>query len=310
MRLFDMHCDTVYECAVNGLSLFKNNLQLDIDRGLKFGQWGQVFAVWMPDTVRGDRAWHQCRDMLLYAHGEAEKHSRYITVVNNKTELEDAMESGRCAAILAVEGGSALAGQIRTLDLMSELRVKIITLTWNGSNELGHGCMSECKDGLTDFGKQAVMEMEKRHIIPDVSHLNKAGFWDVMEHASGPVLASHSVSGAVFSHGRNLDDSQFAAIRERGGLVGLTLCGAQLGEQSFQCLEGHLEHYLSLGGHSTVGLGCDLDGTELPPDWGGIEVMDAIYNYLMRKGYDEALLDRIFFGNCYDFFRKALTDVN
>jgi membrane dipeptidase len=302
MRLFDLHCDTIYECAVGGHGIAKNNLQLDLKRGLKYDKWGQVFAVWMPDSLRGDEAWRQCEKMLQYFHKEAQENSQQMIVVNSADDLETAMNTDRCAAILAVEGGSALAGRIETLDLMSSLKVKIITLTWNGSNELGHGCMSDCKDGLTDFGKQAVTEMEKRNIIPDVSHLNNAGFWDVMQYSSGVVIASHSVSAKIFSHKRNLDEEQFAAIQKRGGLVGLTLCGAQLGQQTFDCIERHLDHYLSLNGENTVAFGCDFDGTDLPPGWGGIEVLQKIYEYFQSKNYDEALLDRIFFGNCYDFF--------
>ncbi len=304
MRLFDLHCDTIYECSIGGHKLAKNNLHLDLKRGLKYDKWGQVFAVWMPDSLHGDDAWRQCQNMLRHFYNEAQENQHQLMIVNSAGDLETAMNTGRCAAILAVEGGSALAGRIEVLDLMSSLKVKIITLTWNGSNELGHGCMSDCKDGLTDFGKQAVTGMEKRHIIPDVSHLNYAGFWDVMQHTNGVVVASHSVSAKVFSHTRNLDDKQFEAIRERGGLVGLTLCGAQLGQQTFECIERHLEHYLSLNGERTVAFGCDFDGTDLPHGWGGIEVMQEIYKYFQSKNYDEVLLDRIFFGNCYDFFAR------
>ena len=101
-----------------------------------------------------------------------------------------------------------------------------------------------------------------------------------------------------------MKDDQFALIRDRGGLVGLNLCGSQLGEQSFQQLERHLEHYLSLGGEHTVAFGCDFDGTDLPEEWGGIQVMERLYGYLCRKNYDAACLDRLFFSNCNDFFHR------
>ncbi len=306
MRLFDMHCDTLYECSIGGYSLSENELQLDLTRGLAYNSWAQVFAVWMPDTLRGNAAWIQCRSILELAQKETILNPKF-RIIYNEADLDFAIQNNVCAAVLAVEGGSALAGNLETLGLLASMGVKIITLTWNGSNELGHGCESLCNDGLTEFGKKAIKAMEKLNIIPDVSHLNQAGFWDVMENTNNPIIASHSVSAAICDHPRNLTDDQFKAIMKRGGVVGLNLCESHLGEQSFECLQKHLEHYLSLGGEHTVAFGCDFDGTDLPPEWGGIEVMEKIYEYFQRKNYEESLLDRLFFGNCYDFFHSALT---
>ena len=306
MRLFDMHCDTIYECCMGNHHLQKNALQLDLERGLDYEQWAQAFAVWMPDSLRGDDAWKQCRYMLQFAHSEAAAYSQQMCIVSSAKDLDKAFQSHRCAAILTVEGGSALAGRLDTLDELAKLDVKIITLTWNGSNEWGHGCGSGCKEGLTGFGKQAVRRMEQLHLIPDVSHLNEQGFWDVMDCTQGPVIASHSVSAGICNHPRNLTDDQFCAIRDRGGLVGLTLCGSQLGTQTFDCLEKHLDHYLSLGGENMVGFGCDFDGTSIPKSWGGIEVLKEFAYYLQQKKYEEPLLERLFFGNCNEFFHKVL----
>lgn len=304
MRLFDLHCDTLYECADKGQSLDSNDLHIDLARGLKFDCWAQVFAVWVPDSVRGKKAKRQCVRLLKMAH-EEEKNNCSFHIVKSKSDFDIAFNNRRCAAILAVEGGAALAGSLETLVLLDALNVKVITLTWNGSNELGHGCMADCCDGLTPFGKEAVAKMERLGIVPDVSHLNQTGFWDVIEETRGPVIASHTASNSVYSHCRNLTDSQFEAVRDKGGLVGLTLCGEHLGGQDFEALERHLYHFLSLGGEKTVAFGCDFDGFDLPGEWGGIQVMDEIYQYLQRKNYDNSLLFRLFFGNCYDFFTSV-----
>lgn len=302
MRLFDLHCDTLYECYTKERSLLYNDLQLDLTRGLRYDAWAQCFAVWMPDSLREEAAYDQCLRILAFARQQAEVNRERIRLVRTASELEKAMASHCCAALLTIEGGSALAGRLEALDVFADYGVRAITLTWNGENELGCGSGSGKPDGLTPFGKQAVKRMEKLGILPDVSHLNERGFWDVLENTEGPVIASHSDSAAVRPHERNLTDAQFCALKERGGLVGLNLCGAHLGEQSFDCLRQHLDWYLTLGGERTVAFGCDLDGTELPPEWEGIAVMERIYEYLERKNYEESLLDRLFFSNCYDFF--------
>ena len=308
MRLFDMHCDTLYECFQTGAPLVDNRLHIDLTRGLRVAApWAQVFAVWLPDTLRGKPAYEQCREILEQAHREAENNAGKMAVVRTAEDMRKTLSSGRCAALLAVEGGAALAGSLEHIRDLAALDVKILTLTWNGDNELGCGCCSKTGTGLTPFGKCAVRELETYGILPDVSHLNERGFWDVAELSGGPVIASHSVSAAVHPNPRNLTDAQFAAVRDSGGVVGLNVCAAQLGEQSFSCIERHLYHYLSLGGERTVGFGCDFNGTELPPEWNGVEMLEGLYDYLCRKNYEEACLERLFFGNCYDFFTAALT---
>lgn len=307
MRLFDLHCDTLTECFDKRENLLENRRHLDLARGGKMEAWAQLFAVWMPDHLRGEAAFERCCTVLDFAREQAARYADRLQIVEDAAGLATALEAGRCAGILTVEGGSALAGELRHLDELARRGVKLITLTWNGSNELGHGCLSGCPDGLTTFGKAAVKRMEELAILPDVSHLNEAGFWDVAETAAGPVLASHSVSAALCASPRNLRDDQFREIRDRKGLVGINFCAGQLGEQTFEAIERHLDHYLTLEGADIVAFGADLDGTDLPEEWGGIQVMEHLYEYLCRKNYDTACLDKVFFSNCYDFFRRTLT---
>lgn len=316
MRLFDLHCDTLYECDKQNVSLAQNSLHVDLKRGLSYEAWAQVFAVWMPDTLRGASAVEHCLRVLRLAGRFAAEEPDRLALVDTADELDAALAGHKCAALLSVEGGSALGGRIETLSVLARLHVKSITLTWNGGNELGFGCGTGRREGLTPFGRQAVEEMERLGILPDVSHLNEAGFWDVMRTARGPVLATHSVSAGVYPHVRNLTDAQFRALCEQGGLVGLTVCRSQLGpagapeecpDVTLELLERHLEHYLSLGGERCVALGFDFDGTDIPEGWGGVEIMTAVREYLARKNYEDVLLERLFFSNCYDFFHGALT---
>lgn len=303
MRLFDLHCDTLYECYTRKQNLLKNTLQLDLMRGMRYRDgWAQAFAVWMPDTLRGKAAYEQCKAILCFAEEQAELYPEQMLLVKTPEDIDRAITSKRCAAILTIEGGSALAGSLETLEEFAGFGVKAITITWNGENELGCGSGSGKAEGLTPFGKKAVRRMGELGILPDVSHLNEQGFWDVLDSTDSPVIASHSLSAAVNPHPRNLTDEQFRALVQRKGIVGLNLCGDHLGKQSFEQLERHLDHYLSLDGERAVAFGCDLDGTDLPPEWEGMAVIERIYDALQRKNYEERLLDRLFFGNCYDFF--------
>ncbi len=303
MRLFDLHCDTLYECYRKGESLSCNSCAVDLLRGRQYTPWCQVFAVWLPDTVRGEQAWHQCCDVLAFARKQA---NGTLCFPRTYSQLRTAFDTGCVIGWLGVEGGASLAGKPERVAELATIGVKVITVTWNGSNELGNGCMAEDTGGLTEIGKLAVREMERYGIVPDVSHLNEAGFWDVAAVTQRPFIASHSVSMTVNEHPRNLRDDQFSELRDRGGLVGLTLCAEQLGEQSFECIYRHLNRYLELGGADTVALGFDLDGTDLPSEWQGIGVYELFAEYLQKRGVDAENVDRLFFGNAYRFFSNLL----
>jgi membrane dipeptidase len=106
-------------------------------------------------------------------------------VCRNFFELNKAVKEGKIAAILTIEGGAAINGDLSRIQYLRTCGVRMITLGWNGENELGSGNVTQ--NGLTRFGKKAVKELERCDIIIDVSHLNDRGFWDLCEIASKPL---------------------------------------------------------------------------------------------------------------------------
>ena len=297
MRLFDLHCDTLYECYTKGINLYSDSGHLDLQRGCQLDAWGQVFAVWIPDEWRGEAAFeHACRALRM-AREKERQYNEKLHFLRAGESLPKAFPAHTCVGVLAVEGGAALAGDLEHLTELKALGVKMMTLTWNGENELGFGAGCDPKAPLKPFGRQVVREMERLGMLIDISHLNHRGFWDVAEATDARLIATHSVSAAVHEHPRNLTDAQFDEIVRRGGVAGLDFAEKQLGKATFEQIERHLDHYLSRGGEQSVCFGCDFDGTELPPGWGGIEVMPRLYEYLIARGYSEDTLDRIFFKN-------------
>lgn len=303
MRLFDLHCDTLYECDRQNCELWENALDLDVKRGLALDAFVQVFAAFIPDELRGTAAQDHGLRLLDLAAAQAELYSQLLPV-KSADDLDAAAKTHRCGMLLAVEGGAVLGGELSMVDELARRGVKLLTLTWNGDNELACGCMSGRKEGLSDFGKAALLRMGEVGILPDVSHLNEAGFWDVAETVKGPFLATHSLSAAVCSHPRNLTDAQFDCIRDRGGLVGLNLCTAHLGAGNFAAFERHLAHFLERDGAHTVAMGCDLDGTTLPPEWPGLDTLSALWRQLLQDGFGTETCDRLFYKNAYEFFHS------
>lgn len=278
MKFFDLHCDTITECYKQNKTLEKNDLDISLEKGSFLEEWTQVFAIWMPDSIRGKEAEEYYTKVL----------SKY------KEELKDVKT---VKPILAVEGASALGGKLENIEKLYRDGVKIITLTWNTENELASGCFSENDKGLTDFGKEAVKEMVKRNIVPDVSHLNEKSFYDLCEATDFPFIASHSDCYSLNPHVRNLKDEQIKIICQRKGLIGLNFYNKFLGSgNSIEVLIKHAEHILKLGGENILALGSDFDGCSINEELKGIDKMANLYS-AFEKHFGRNLTDKIFCEN-------------
>ncbi len=308
MRFFDCHSDTLTACYPENLSLCRNDRHVDLYRGRRFVPWCQVFAVWIPDEMRSTAAWRYCCRVLDFAREQEQRYPQQLAWVHSGSQLQTAVAQGVCSGILAVENAAPIAARLERLRLLADRGVRVITLTWNGDNAWGHGCLSKYRDGLTAVGKRGLAMLYSLGIVPDVSHLNEAGFWDVAAANDRPFIASHSLSRTVHDHPRNLTDAQFAEICRRGGLVGISLCPEHIGEATFEGVYRHLAHYWSLGGEKTVAWGGDLDGVALPNGWNGIAVFEELWEFLLKKGIDEPQLERLFFENAFEFFVNTLQD--
>lgn len=287
MKFFDLHSDTITECFVQNKSLRKNDLDISLEKGKYLDEWIQVFAIWMPDEIRG-------KDAEEY-YGKV--YSKYREEIKNTENVKP---------ILAVEGASVLNGKIENIEKLYHDGVKIITLTWNTDNELASGCFSENDRGLTAFGKEAVTEMVKRKIIPDVSHLSEKSFYDLCEITDFPFIASHSDSYAINPHVRNLKDEQIKIIIQRKGLVGLNFYNKFLGPgNSVRTLIKHAEHMLNLGGEDILALGSDFDGCTINDEIKGIDKMGSLYSAFLDY-FGRKITDKIFCENANTYLLNKL----
>lgn len=307
MRYFDLHCDTISECWRRDLSLGTNLLQVGLDRADSFEAYAQCYAVWIPDELRGDEAFRRFQQVARRFYQETEQAKVQVQRCALSGDWEEACTAGKHGAILTVENASALGGSLEHIQALAELGVKLCTLTWNGENEIGRGVRAPGLTGITEFGRQAVKEMERNHIIVDLSHASPELFWDVMGIAARPVVATHSNAKALCAHPRNLSDEQFRAIRDSGGLVGLNLVRFFLrddpAEASWEDILRHAEHFLNLGGEDVLAFGADWDGSA-PDDFPlpGIQEIPALYGRFLDSGFGKELTDKIFFRNAADFF--------
>lgn len=309
-RYADAHCDTAYEMLFNDNFLDENNLHVSLSQTKKFDSYLQVFAVWTSDKFCGIHRTQAFYEITENLKKEIKQRQEKICLCRCGNDIKAAITDGKIAALLAVEGGGALNGNLDEIYNMHETGVRMFTLTWNGANELG--CGQPLNSGLTHFGKEALAVLEEMGILVDVSHLSDKGFFDVASLAKRPFLASHSNLRSVCPHKRNLTDDQFKGIVERGGVCGVNLCPLFLsidGIADFESVERHIDGFLTLGGENNIVIGADFDGiNDLPYGITGLESIPLLMDYFLARGYGEGLVDKIFYKNLSDFLCRTLTN--
>lgn len=309
--IFDLHCDTLTafmdsapQRSADTLNDPRHQFALcKIPHGVR---WAQCCAIFVPDQLHGAEAadyYTLHRDSFHRQIAALEALTAPCRTVDG---IEQAWTAGKTAALLTVENASALTGEISRIEQLRRDGVVMMTLTWNGANELGSGHSTD--GGLTAFGKAAVREMERQGILVDVSHLNDRGFFDLLDTAQKPFVASHSNARAVCPHRRNLTDEQIREMVDRACLIGLNyynafLCSEER-EATLEDLWRHVEHFLELGAQDCLALGSDFDGADLPPCLDSPEKIAGLESFFLQKGLSPALTENILGGNALRFLEK------
>lgn len=307
MKFLDFHCDTIGECANQKKALAQNDLHISLQKSICFENYGQVFAIWIPDEYRKVAAFTYYKQVLSCFQNELQKNQDHMMQIKTPEDLKTAFSENKIAAVLSVEGGAVLGGDFSKLQALYDDGVRLMTLTWNDTNEIGNGCFAENKGGLTGFGKKVVREMQKMHMLVDVSHLNERGFYDVADVTDMPFVASHSNAKIVdnpYAQARNLTDDQINVLVARRGLIGLNLCADFLGnngDTGADAVLRHISHFLSRGAESVLAFGCDFDGCKVHESLNGIDRLPDLFSYLVQHGISEEQLERICFLNGYRF---------
>ena len=333
MKVFDLHCDTLSELRYaerrgEAKSFATNDLHIDLEKLHKGDYMLQCFAAFvnLSDPTPG-------ADPLVTALEEVDvfkrimaKYSDQIAPVYRPEDIRRNAQAGKISGMLTIEEGGCCKGSLGVLRQMYELGARMMTLTWNHENELaspnvvpgGGGDIWPCKPntetGLKERGFAFLAEMERLHMIVDVSHLSDRGFWDIAEHSTRPFAASHSNCRALAPHCRNLTDEMIRVMAEKGGLVGLNYCSGFLDDQprpelcrsTTALMARHAAHFKQVGGIEIIGLGSDFDGIDGHHQLETAADMPLLADALRRAGFTEDEVERIFWRNARDFFEHNL----
>ena len=308
--IFDLHCDTLTRNHYAPFKDTENTLdnpefQLALSKVPAGTDWVQCFAIFVPDDIRGQEAVKFVDRYVESFRRQAEAHQDRMMACRSGWNMAAAIAAGKTAGILTVEGGAALAGRLERVQTLYNQGVRMMTLTWNGPNELASG--HDTEDGFTPFGKDAVAEMERLSILVDASHLNDRGFEELLGFAKKPFVVSHSNAREICGHYRNLPDEYITEVVRREGLIGLNYCNAFLADNlcgDMEHLGRHVWHFLELGAEKCLALGSDYDGAGMHADLDSVEKSLNIHSYLTSHGVPEETADDICFNNAWRFFQK------
>ena len=193
----------------------------NIERMKKGGLTAEFFSLYIrPWYVEHGGSVRRTLDMIDSVYRAVERHPRDLMFATSVADIRRAKRQGKIAALMGIEGGHAIEDSLPTLREFYRLGVRYMTLTWNNTNNWGDAGRGEKKhNGLSEFGKEVVREMNRLGMLVDVSHVSDETMSDALDVSKAPIIASHSSARAISNVSRNIPDDLLKRIAKNGGVV-------------------------------------------------------------------------------------------
>lgn len=358
----DTHTDTPMGLKDEGFDISKHNDprngggKVDFPRMKKGGMDAMFFAafIWQdkrtPETNEKaiEKTFKIINDIYEVV-GENESVAEIALTPEDAYRIEKA---GKRAIYIGIENGFAIGNQLDLVKKYYDLGARYITLSHTKNNDI---CDSSTDDpehnGLSDFGKKVVEEMNRYGMIIDVSHISDKAFYDVAELSKAPVIASHSCARAICDNPRNMTDDMLRKLAENGGVIQMCILSSYVktpeanperdsayaalnkkyngwknlsdeervnARQDWQEMNrlypqklakvkdvvDHIDHIVKVAGINHVGIGTDFDGGGGVEDCYDVSEMANITIELVKRGYTEEEIEKIWGGNFMRVFRE------
>jgi membrane dipeptidase len=192
-----------------------------IERMKQGGLTAEFFSLYVrPWYVAHGGAARRTLDMIDSVYRAAERHPNDLVMATTAADIRRAKKQKKIAALMGIEGGHAIENSLATLREFHRLGVRYMTLTWNNTNDWADAGRGEKKhQGLSDFGKEVVREMNRLGMLVDVSHVSDDTMSDALDVSTAPIIASHSSARALSNVPRNIPDDLLRRIAKNGGVV-------------------------------------------------------------------------------------------
>lgn len=360
----DTHCDTPMLMIKPGFNVRDEHQspksRVDLPRMKTGGLDAMFFAVFTAQKPRTDenydKTYKLAHQMLDSIHSMLKKDSDLATLALKADDLARIEKTGKRAIYIGMENGFPLAKDLSRVEEFYKLGVRYITLCHSYHNDICDSS-SDAKpaehNGVSEFGKQVIAEMNRLGMMVDVSHASDKSFFDAVELSKAPVIASHSSVRAVAKHNRNMTDEMIRKLAEKGGVIQICLLDEYIKEPdtttvkyqrmkqihkrskegmgtmteaekealhkewdevqamnpeelpTVKNLVDHIDHVKNLVGVDFVGIGSDFDGGGGLRDCADVSQFPNITMELLRRGYSETEIKKIWGGNLLRVFREV-----
>lgn len=308
--MIDLHCDTIMQLLDHPDSgdLYRNTWKIDIEKLQKAHSKVQDFALFI-NLGKTNDPYGRYEEMRNLCTTQIHLYGEHIQHVLSYQDVESVYESGKIGALMSIEEGGVLGGDLDKLKQAYQDGVRLITLTWNYPNGLGEPHCGEQHKKLTSKGIEFVEAMQDLGIIVDCSHLNDAGTEQLGDILDVPFVASHSNAREVTAHTRNLPDNLIKLIANKGGVIGLNFAQSFLGTSPVSRIEDIVKHGLYLinkGGEDVVTLGTDFDGIKPNTEIKDASEMYRLYDALKEAGLSVEQCEKLFWKNADRLLKEIL----
>lgn len=317
MTIFDAHADIWHNVAEKSKAGERDIfVKHHLEKFNKGGITSAIFAVYVNHNE--NRLIHQTKllEQLKYLAIELHRNKDVLKLVLNYNDLEIARIENKIGVIIGLEGLTYIEKDPEYLYLLHQLGARHAMLTHNDDNELGIGAKSRSAMGITENGKKAIKIMEELNMIVDISHCNERTFWDVMDIATTPVIASHNNARALSATHKNLSDEQLMAIKESGGVVGINVLNNHISlekdMQNINRVADHIDYIVDKVGIDAMGFGFDfmdyfVRGKEKElKGFENVGKTQDLIEILKNRGYKLEDIEKIKYKNFYRVINQVL----
>lgn len=225
----DTHNDVLSTATMRGMDIaqdLRGKTHSDLARFKEGGVDVQVFSIFCDERFGNDTAFQFANLEIDSLYAIAARNPDKMNIVFTPKQLEHTVKQHKLAAMIGVEGGHMIAGNMANLNSLYKRGARYLTLTWNNSTAWASSAKDEWNDsvpnphkGLNEFGRQVVRRMNQLGMMVDLSHVGEQTFWDAIRTTTKPVLVSHSCAYALCPVFRNLKDEQIKAVGANGGVI-------------------------------------------------------------------------------------------
>lgn len=297
--------------STEGMEDDKLTLHTDIPALKKGGVAGQFWSVWVDTAIEGADSVQATFEQIDFVHRMAARYPDTFRLACTADEVRQSMQEGRIASLIGVEGGSQINGSLAVLRSYALLGARYMTLTWTSSSSWADSATDEpLNNGLTEFGREVVSEMNRIGMLVDLAHVSVKTMHDALDASRRPMINSHSGAHAINPHPRNVPDDVIRRVAEAGGVHMVTFVPSFMSQErrawvqagqkgprppvDVRAVADHVDHVRSIAGIDGVGLGGDFDGTDSMPS--GLDTVAGYPNLfaeLSRRGWSERELRKL-----------------